>query len=135
MEKYIVKILKLSSGENFSAEIVADEGETSDNVILSAEIGGKKYFAKEEYYLDAYMKFRDELLSDGFGLQCCGSLINANQSSMMAQSYTPQVYLIELGRPARMKDIAGIWDHCDITDFPTSSEQREYTEKWYGSLR
>ena len=126
--------MKISSGEILSAEITADEGETSDNVILTANVCGKEYFSKKMFYLESYMHLRDELLKDGFGLQCCGSLINADQSAMLADSYAPQIYLTELGRPALMKDIIGIWDHCDITEFPTSAEQREFTEKWLGSL-
>ena len=82
--------------------------------------------------MSAYQKLRDELLKNGFGLKCNGSLINANQSAMM--SNTPKVYLVQIGKQALLENIVNIWGYCDMTYFPDTKEQN-HTEKWWTSLK
>lgn len=85
----------------------------------------------DEYYLQSYQKFRDELLKWGYGLKCNGSRINAIQSGMMG--YSEKVYLVEIGKQALMKDVVCIWDFADIEEFPDTKMQLDFAQQWYGS--
>lgn len=96
---------------------------------ISAEIDGITFSALGEYYFETYQLFRDKLLDMGYGLKCNGSRINAVQSGMMG--YCPQIYLVEMGKQALRSDIVNIWEYADISYFPNSKEQSEYSEKWY----
>lgn len=131
MEKYNVVLLKTDSGTEINSVIYADEDET--DVILKISIDDKEIISASEQYLEAYRKIRDELLKDGYVLKCKGSLINAVQSAMMA--YTSKIYLVQKGRQALQKDVVNMWEYCNINHFPTTAEQKRFTEEWYSSLR
>ena len=133
MEKYDIKLYDFYRDSEIEAEVFADECESSDDIVLKITLRGIAVTASADGYLSAYQELRDKLLTNGFGLKCNGSLINANQSAMM--SYTPEVYLIEIGKQALLKDLVNIWGYFDIKTFPDTKEQTEYTEKWYASLR
>ncbi len=133
MEKYEVILYDMDSASEVKGTVYADEGDTSDDIILEISVGKNTITEKADSYLAAYQKLRDELLKNGFGLKCNGSLVNANQSGMM--SYTSKIYLVELGKQALTKDIVNIWDHCDMTSFPDTKEQNSYIEKWYDSFK
>ncbi len=132
MEKYEVKLYCLSRKTDIQAVVSADEGETSDDIILEMILGDITVTATAESYFSAYQQLRDKLLQNGYGLQCNGSLINAHQSPMMA--FVPKVYLVQIGKQALLKEIVGIWEYCNITDFPNTQEQNQYTEKWFESV-
>lgn len=133
MNTYEVTIVYTETMDELSLTVTADEAETSDYIVLETAIGGRTIKASGESYLEAFQELRDKWLAFGYGMKCCGALINAVQSGMM--SYTPQVYLVTLGQQAMKKDIAGIWDKCDISEFPDTAAQREFTEKWFNSLK
>lgn len=131
MEKYNVVLLKMDSDIEVNSVIYAHEDET--DITLKTVIDDKDIISGSVQYLEAYQKIRDELLKNGYGLKCKGSLINAVQSAMMA--YTSKIYLVHKGRQALQKDIVNIWDYCNIKHFPTTVEQKKFTEEWYISLR
>lgn len=131
MEKYNIVLLKIDSGAEVNSVIYADENGIVINLKIS--IDDKEIIFESEQYLKAYQKIRDELLKNGYGLKCKGSLINACQSGMM--SYTSKVYLVQKGRQALQKDIVNIWEYCDIKHFPTTIEQKNFIEEWYISLK
>ncbi|MCM1500303.1 MAG: hypothetical protein NC124_17720, partial [Clostridium sp.] len=79
-------------------------------------------------YLPAFQKFRDKLLSTGYGIKCNGSRLNAIQSGMMGA--TDKVYLVEMGKQALMKDIVHIWDYAEIDTFPDTKQQNDFFEQW-----
>ena len=133
MEKYDIKLYDFNRSLEIEGTVFADEGESSDDIILKITVEGITVTAKSEGYLSAYQELRDKLLEKGFGLKCNGSLINVTQSEMM--SYTPKVYLIEMGKQALLKNVVNIWDYCDINTFPDTKAQTEYTKKWWSSLR
>lgn len=133
METYSITIIHLDTMTELTVPVNADECETSDQIKLEFPMGGRVFKFSGDSYLEAYQELRDKLLSFGYGIKCCGSLINAVQSGMMA--YTPQIYLVTHGCQAMKKDIVGIWDKCDITEFPDTAEQKAFTEKWSGSLK
>ena len=133
MEKYEIKLYDIKRNSEIDGFVFADEGESSDDIVLKIEAQDIAVTAKAEDYLSAYQIIRDELLKNGFGLKCNGSLINANQSAMM--SYTPKIYLVQIGKQALLKDIVNIWDYCDINCFPDTKVQKQFTEKWWASLR
>ena len=133
MEKYDVKLYDMNRNSEIEGVVFADEGETSGDIVLKTVAEGIVITAKSDGYFSAYQKIRDKLLKNGFGLKCYGSLINANQSAMM--SYTPKIYLVQIGKQALLKDTVNIWDYCDINSFPDTKEQNQYTEKWWLSLK
>ena len=133
MEKYDIKLYDLTRTLEIESVVFADEGELSDDIILKITFENTVITAKSGDYFSAYQELRDELLKNGFGLKCNGSLINATQSSMM--SYTPKIYLVEIGKQALLKNIVDIWGYCDISNFPDTKEQNQYIEKWYASLK
>ncbi len=133
MKTYPVKLLHFDSDTEFSAVICADEAETSDIIRLKITIQAQKFTSENQQYLDAYQQLRDKLSEAGYGLKCNGSLINANQSAMMA--YVPKIYLIQMGRQARLKDIVSLWDYCETDTFPTTEEQKAFTAAWQDSLK
>lgn len=133
MEKYDIKLYDLNRTLEIEGVVFADEGELSDDIILKIKLENIVITAKSDGYFSAYQELRDELLENGFGLKCNGSLINAIQSSMM--SYTRKVYLVEMGKQALLKNIVDIWGYCDITYFPDTREQNHFIEKWWTSLK
>ena len=133
MEKYQIRLYDMRRASETEGVVLADEGESSDEIILTITVENHAVTAKADDYFSAYQELRDRLLKIGFGLKCNGSRINATQSAMM--SYTPKVYLVEMGRQALRKDIVDIWGDCDITCFPDTEEQNQYIDTWRASLR
>ncbi len=133
MEKYDVKLYDLNRACELEGAVYADEGESSDDIILKITVENNAVTAGSEGYFTAYQELRDKLLEKGLGLRCSGSLINAVQSAMMA--YSPKIYLVEPGKQALMKDVVNIWDYCDITDFPDTKKQEDFADKWRRSHR
>lgn len=130
MEKYIVTIIEFNSKTEAELEIFAEED--SDDVVLKASINNREVFVSDYYYLPAYQKLRDCLLSMGYGIKCNGSRRNAVQSGMMGSN--AKIYLVELGRQALLQDIVGIYDYADINEFPNTQEQKAFLQKWITSL-
>ena len=83
MERFEVTLLHLFRKTEHPLTILADEGETSENIVLSAEVDGRTVTGEDFNYLPAYQMLRDRLLELGYGLKCCGSRLNALQSGMM----------------------------------------------------
>lgn len=133
MEKYDVTLYDLSRKSEIKAVVYANEGDSSDYIILKITFENIVVTVRSEGYFSAYQELRDKLLKKDFGLKCNGSLINATQSAMM--TYTPKVYLVEMSKQALMKNIVSIWDYCDINVFPDTKKQNQYIEKWYDSLK
>lgn len=132
MEQYEVTLLNFADNSETNVIVYADEAETTDNIFLKTTIDSKELISESEQYLSAYQMLRDQLLQNGFGLKCNGSLINANQSAMM--SYTPKIYLVCIGKQATMKDVVNIWGYCDTNDFPTTEQQNLFIQDWFASL-
>lgn len=121
MEKYEITIITLNTKIETQISVEVDEAEQTKNIVISALVSGKKIDVEDYNYLPAYQSFRDVLLQLGFGIKCNGSRINAVQSGMMGT--TDKVYLVELGKQAKMKDIVHIWDYADIDIFPDTKQQ------------
>ena len=65
MERYKVTLLHLFRNTEQPLTILADEGETSENIILTAEIDGRTVTGEDFNYLPAYQMLRDRLLELG----------------------------------------------------------------------
>lgn len=133
METYQVTITELKTKTTSFMEIKADEGETTESIILSAEVGGAQITGEDYNYLPAFQKLRDELLSLGYGIKCCGAQVNAIQSGMMGAN--EKIYLVTMGLQVSRKDIVSIYDYVDINVFPTIEEQIIFSRKWNSSLQ
>lgn len=128
MEKYKIVVVNLKSELEEELLIEVDEAETSEEIVIKALIMGQEITALNYSYLQAYQEFRDRLLSLGYGMKCNGSRINAVQSGML--SGVDKVYLVEMGKPALMKDVMNIFDFADINEFPNTQQQEAFFEQW-----
>ena len=45
------------------------------------------------------------------------------------------VYLVEMGKPARMDDVHGFWDYCEMERYVYTAEQEAFRKKWFDSLK
>lgn len=133
MEKYVVKAIDLKSSTIFDLEIDADEGETSELIVLNTHVNGQQITSSDYYYFPAFQKLRDKLLEMGYGIKCNGSRLNAVQSEMMGA--IEKVYLVTLGVQAFLKDAVCLYDFSDVTTFPNTAEQSQFVEKWMESLK
>ena len=129
METYEIMIMDLNTKMEMTLSVEADEAETSDNIVIKADISGQEVTAEDYNYLPAYQEFRDKLLRMGYGIKCNGSRVNAVQSGMMGAN--DKVYLVEMGKRPKMKNIVHIWDYADIDDFPDTDRQLAFSEQWF----
>lgn len=130
MGQYQCTVVDIKSKSEKSIMVKVNE---DDEIKISTEIDGFAVSISDEYYLQSYQKFRDELLKCGYGLKCNGSRINAIQSGMMG--YSEKVYLVEMGKQAFMKDVVCIWDYADIEEFPDTKMQLDFAQQWYDSKK
>ena len=134
MEEYIENenVVAIRLAENTEFELPITIVDTEDMVTISVSLDSHLYKASADNEFPAFQKLRDMLLDKGIGLKCCGAMINAHQSGMMANS--DKVYLLTLGKPALLKDTAIIYDYADIKEFPNTLEQERFVEEWFNSL-
>lgn len=132
MEKYVVTVVELKTKKELKLEIVADEAETTENIVLAVTIDGEEFSASNYSYLPAYQKLRDALLQKGYGIKCNGSRLNAVQSGMMGAN--DNIYLAETGKQALKEDIVSIYDYADIEEFPDTLAQMRFFRNWLKSL-
>lgn len=130
MEEYAVKLKVLGTGTVIDG--VVSEEEQTDEFILRLTVCGREFIGRDYAYHRAFQKLRDGLLGAGYGICCKGALINAVQSEMM--SGCEKVYLVELGRQARMSDVVFIYEFADMEDFPDTAAQEGFEESWYDSI-
>ncbi len=128
MELYEVILIELNTQDELSVQIEVDEGETTENIVISATIKEQEITVSNYNYLLAFQEFRDKLLIAGYGIKCNGSRLNAVQSGMLGA--TDKVYLVERGKQALMKDIVHIWDYAEIDTFPDTKQQNAFFEQW-----
>lgn len=134
MEEYIENenVVAIRLAENTEFELPITIVDTEDMVTISVSLDSHLYKASADNEFPAFQKLRDMLLDKGIGLKCCGAMINAHQSGMMATC--SKVYLLTLGKPALLKDTAIIYDYADIKEFPNTLEQERFVEEWFKSL-
>lgn len=128
MKEFEVIFSDTSSGKEISAKVMTAEDDTDGKISIKTLINGNEYSSSGYAYLQTYQEFRDKLLAAGFGIKCCGSLVNAVQPEMMGD--TDKIILLEIGKKASMKDTAHIWDHADIDEFPDTKQQNDFFVKW-----
>lgn len=134
MEEYVdnENIVAIRLADNTEFELPITIVDTEDMVAMSVLLDNYQYHASADDEFTAFQKLRDMLLDKGIGLKCCGAMINAHQSGMMATSN--KVYLLTLGKPALLKYIAIIYDYADIKEFPNTLERERFVEEWFNSL-
>ncbi|MBU5484222.1 hypothetical protein KQI86_07755 [Clostridium sp. MSJ-11] len=132
MEKYMVTVVELKTQHEIKLVIEADEAETTENIILRAQVKDSLISVFDYNYFSAYQKLRNKILGLGYGIKCNGSRLNAVQSAMMGTS--ENIYLVELGRQAFTKDIVSLYDYAEISAFPDTQEQTAFFQRWIDSL-
>lgn len=133
MEKYQVEGMRLGSREVFPFVIEADEGEASEDIVLTVRVDGREFTASNYGYFQAFQELRDLLLKAGIGLRCEGARLNAVQSAMAGG--TEKIYLVTKGEPARMKDTRSLYEHAELSDFPDTRELTAFYLDWAESLK
>ena len=132
MEEDKENILAIRFADNTEFELPITITDTVDVITMSVLLDNHLYKVNADNEFSAFQKLRD-MLDNGIGLKCCGAMINAHQSGMMATS--DKVYLLTLGKPALLKDVAIIYDYVDIKEFPNTLEREKFVEEWFNSLR
>jgi hypothetical protein len=133
VEKYDVIAVSLDTQSEMSLTIEADEAEASEDIVLSTYFDGVKIIARNNYgYFATFQEIRDELLQKGYGIRCMGAMLNAVQSGMA--SVTHKVYIVTLGKQAKMSDLVCLYDYANINEFPNTKKQNDFQEKWIKSL-
>ncbi|MCZ2661543.1 hypothetical protein [Bacteroides fragilis] len=132
MEEYKENIVAVKLADNSEFELTINIME-DDLFTMSVSLDDHLYEVQEEDIFPTFQKLRDMLLLNGIGLKCCGAMINAHQSGMMSTS--DKVYILTLGKLALRKDISMIFNYTDIREFPNTSEQKEFAQKWLKSLQ
>lgn len=104
-----------------------------DHFELKTAVDGVEFEAKAGDMFSAFQLLRDKMLDMAWGIMCNAARINAVQSGMMRD--LDVVYLVELGKQARMEDVHGFWDYCEMEEYVTTKEQQEFFRKWTDSLK
>lgn len=133
METFLVTIKNLASSSLLTVTVILKEAESTDEFTLETTVDGITYQGTSEFFFTAFQILRDKLLSIGYGMNCCGALINAHQSPMM--SFCDKVYLVALGKKALMKDTACIFDPAVPASYPNTVQQEAFKEAWFNSLQ
>lgn len=133
IEEDMENIVAIRFADNTEFELPITITDAVEVITMSVLLDNHQYKASADDEFSAFQKLRDMLLDKGIGLKCCGAMINAHQSGMMANS--DKVYLLTLGKPALLKDVATIYDYADIKEFSNTLEQKEFVEEWFDSLR
>ena len=132
-EEDIENIVAIRFADNTKFELPITITDTVDVITMSVLLDNHLYKVNADDEFSAFQKLRDMLLDNGIGLKCCGAMINAHQSGMMVTS--DKVYLLTLGKPALLKDVATIYDYADIKEFPNTLEREKFVKEWFNSLK
>lgn len=131
MEIYNCIAVDLLYYQIYEKKIKIEVYDEEEKIRILTEIDGVEFSSAGEDYFEVFKKLRDQILELGYGLKCNGSRINAIQSNMMAGS--DRVYLVEMGKPALMKDVVCMWDYADIDFFPDTEHQKMFLDQWLNS--
>ena len=132
MGKHSVMLFNLKTHDEMETKILADEGETTEKIILKVQIEDQEICAADSDYFPAFQKLRNKLLRVGYGIKCNGSRLNAVQSGMMGAS--ERIYLVKLGEQALDKDVVSLYGFAEIDEFPNTEEQTAFFQKWLRSI-
>jgi hypothetical protein len=132
-EEDIENIVAIRFADNTEFELPITITDTVDVITMSVLLDNHLYKVNADDEFSAFQKLRDMLLDNGIGLKCCGAMINAHQSGMMATS--GKVYLLTLGKPALLKDVVSIYDYAYVKEFPNTLEREKFVEEWFKSLK
>ena len=132
MKKYIITAVYKHTRTEYKIEIFADEAEKSPYVFLTTYIRENRYNAGDKNHFKAFQKLRDQILGDGYILNCCGALKNAVQSG--AQQTNDKIYLAEIGRGVYAEDEVSIYDYAQAENYTDTYEQDIFCSKWIKSL-
>lgn len=91
METYEIDLMDLNSSDLLPVTVIQRESASTGEFILEVTVNGIPYQGVSEFFFPAFQLLRDELLSIGYGMNCCGALPNAHQSPMM--SVCDKIYL------------------------------------------
>lgn len=133
METYQVTIKHLASLSLSSVAVNQTESESTGEFTLETTIDGTTCRGTSEFFFAAFQNLRDKLLSIGYGMNCCGALINAHQSPMMA--VCEKIYLVTPGQKTYRKDMVCIFDPAIPESYPDTQQQESFKEAWWRSLQ
>ena len=134
MRKYIVTAENTNRPKTlYSIDIFADEAETSEDIRLITFIKQYRFEGRDKSYLKAFQSLRDQALNCGFGIRCCGSLINIMQ--MEEFSKTNIIFIIDADNPADYGKVASIFDYAIPPRYYLTYKQEEYQLKWRRAVK
>ena len=134
MRKFVVTAQNLGPKKTlYSIDIFADEAEKSEDITLITFIKEHRFEGKDKNYLKAFQILRDKALNCGFGIQCCGSLINVMQPEEFKG--TDIIYIIDTHNPADQGQAVSIFDHAIPPRYYLTYKQEQYLVQWNRALK
>ena len=131
-ETYQVTVADLGYYENEKPiDILVNEYD--DHFEMKTVVDGVEFEAHADDMFSAFQILRDKMLDLSWGIMCNAARINAVQSGMMRN--LDVVYLVEMGRQARLEDVHGFWDYCEMEEYVFTEEQEAFRQKWMESLK
>lgn len=89
-----------------------------------------------ENYFDALISLRKELEKRSIKLLCKGCARNVYPSAMILSMGTGEkAYTLTMGKQARMSDLVGIFEPCNIQEYASIIEQETFFKEWLNSLK
>ena len=134
-ERYEVRLDGREQGP-LAGVFLLDEHADDDFARLTLLFPGGEITADADDYFEAMCRIRERLEPTGLRPVCFGSSRNVYPSTMSRDSGSRglKAYKLQLGRPARTRDLVGIFD-ADQTVEPVSvSEQMQFFEQWMRSV-
>ena len=131
-ETYQVTVVDLGYYEN-KKQIDILVNQYDDHFELKTVVDGVEFEAQADDMFFAFQLLRDKMLEMAWGIMCNAARINAVQSGMMRDQDV--VYLVELGKQARLEDMHGFWDYCEMEKYVFTEEQQAFFQKWIDSLK
>ena len=128
----IFKAFEIDSNKEFDINISVIESENEDLITISSKLNNKEIEVNNEFHFTAFQKFRKKLIENNIDLKCKGALINAYPSPMMMTS--EKVYILELGKQAKMDSVADIYDYAEIYESTHPEKQDLFYQNWLKSL-
>lgn len=110
--------------------------EDSDDSLIELSIDGSAVSGTGDDFFEAFCRIREQLEPLGLQPQCYAAHLSAFPSGMSrSMGGGVQLYRLTLGKQAHMDDLVHMFDTADDVEPASVADQREFFNKWIGSLR
>lgn len=124
-----VTIRDLETKQEQEIIVTGNTDEPVQDMFMYTDIDGVHIECRGSFGFQILKKLRDKLLSMGYGMKCCGAMLNAVQTLLYVE--VDLVHLVELGKSADRSNLKHILDYAEIDSFPDTKQQDEFTENFF----